>query len=118
MRILVVDDHQDSAELIERFICQKLPVAEVTLASNGANASQLLYSDPIFDLIVSDLEMPYMDGLELLQESREICPETPFILVSGHISKAAKEEAIAMGAFAVLEKPIDLPRFEQLIKGI
>jgi len=61
-----------------------------------------------FDVIVTDFRMPGRDGLDLLRDMRVLAPDTPVLLLTGYGSAALQEEALRCGAYAVLEKPVDV----------
>ena len=68
-------------------------------------AIEALRADPGCDLMICDLRMPQMDGLQVLQAWRTICPGAPFILMSGHANSEEVEKAREMGAAGFLGKP-------------
>ena len=110
-RILVVDDEP----LIRRIIAEELMDEghEVEQAENGQDAMDLLQQRS-YELIVSDVQMPDITGLDLLRISRDQPEPTPFLLITAFTDKGL-EEAFANGAQAILSKPID---FEQLHAAI
>lgn len=103
--ILVVDDSVSSRKLVVRILNQ-FPVTVVE-ASDGRQALQLLKSNR-FAAIFSDLEMPFVDGLELLSEvrSRTEISETPFTIISSRTDEEIVEKAESLGVLRYLNKPV------------
>lgn len=90
---------------------------EVTTASNGVQALGVIESrDPA--LVVSDMRMPKMDGIELLLNCRRLYPRLPVILVSAYFSEELERNARSFGAAAVLHKPLDLNVLVDAIIGV
>lgn len=111
-RILVVDDDQSFRLLIGKHL--KKEGYNVTFAENGINALQILKEES-FDVIISDQQMPEMDGIELLSKINNLYPDIPFIMLTafGDIKKAVS--AVKLGAYDYLEKPY---RIEDLLTTI
>jgi len=109
--ILVVEDDPNVGESI-RLLLKKRGY-EILLASNGKEALTLFRQETV-DLIITDLVMPKMDGIELLEEIKHLRPETEVIVISaqGTIEKAV--QAMKWGAFDFIEKPIN-PRVISLV---
>jgi len=78
--LLVVDDEPSISELLE--ISFRKEGHKVEVAANGQAAKRRLASQ-VFDIVISDICMPDMDGVELLQYSKEVSPATTFILITG-----------------------------------
>lgn len=102
--ILVVDDDPLSLTMLEN-ILQQEGCCPVT-ASNGREAAELLEQQS-FDLVVSDMVMPVMDGMELLGLVLKRFPGTPFIAITADSSISGAVEAIRQGAYDYLEKPFN-----------
>jgi DNA-binding NtrC family response regulator len=109
--ILVVEDDPNVGESI-RLLLKKRGY-EILLASNGKEALPLFRQETV-DLVITDLVMPKMDGIELLEEVKHLRPETEVIVISaqGTIEKAV--QAMKLGAFDFIEKPIN-PRVISLV---
>lgn len=93
--VLVVDDERSICELLE--ISFRKEGHRVDTASNGASAKQRLAAQ-IYDIVVSDIRMPDMDGVELLRYCREISPVTKFILITGVPTINTAIDAVNFGA--------------------
>lgn len=103
--ILLADDEV----LIAQFAAEILAMAgyRVTTAANGLEALDLFRGDPAaFDLLLTDMTMPKMSGMELARQCLELRPELPIILCSGYNEEVSKESAFDSGLSAYLTKPI------------
>lgn len=101
-KVLVVDDDA----LVRRLLVRSLQGCEVVTASTGAEAADLVKQHD-FDVVVSDVEMPGMSGLQLLQCLRETNPDLPVLLVTGSPNAAHTSDAVRYGATSYLTKPLD-----------
>jgi CheY-like chemotaxis protein len=106
-RILLVDDEPDILEIV----AQHMEAAgySVLTAQSGAAALALLHRDANVDLIVSDLSMPGMDGVQLIQRAQRRRPRLPAIILTGLAENGAEGSLgqVISGPFAVLRKPIN-----------
>lgn len=113
--VLVIDDDSAVQMLFEQVLTEA--GYSVSLAANGQEGMRQVYEQKP-DLVVSDIMMPDMDGLELLMELRSENPELPVIVISGGMRSGAYSflpHAKKMGASLTFEKPVDM---EVLLKGI
>ncbi|MDR0370237.1 MAG: sigma-54 dependent transcriptional regulator [Prevotellaceae bacterium] len=106
-KILVIDDERSIRNTLKDIL--EFEKHKVSLAENGKNALEMIDCGN-FDLILSDIKMPEMDGLELLVAVGERGIETPVVMLSGHGNIETAVESIKKGAFDFIEKPIDLNR--------
>lgn len=104
-RILVVDDEESIREFLE--IMLKKEGYEVTCAEDGAKAKDIL-SKKSFDMVISDLQMPNMTGIELLKHVREAYPDLVFMLITAFGTTESAVEAMKMGAYDYLTKPFKI----------
>jgi len=104
-RILVVDDEESIREFLE--IMLKKEGYEVTSAEDGAKAKEVLQKKT-FDMIISDLQMPNVNGIELLKHTRESYPETVFMMITAFGTTENAVEAMKMGAYDYLTKPFKI----------
>lgn len=104
--ILIVDDTILLAEVIADML--RMEGFRVTHATNGADALVMLESEK-YDLILSDLRMPGMDGIEFIQQVRgnKALPNIPIIVLSAQASGGSKSESLQAGADLFLIKPFD-----------
>jgi two-component system response regulator HydG len=105
-RLLIVDNEaahaRAVAESLERvgYPCQ--------VATSGGEGAKRIESGEPYDIVITDLVMPDVDGLEILRRTKEALPEAEVILVTGHGTVPSAVEAMQQGAFNYLLKPLDL----------
>ncbi|MBI3949983.1 MAG: sigma-54-dependent Fis family transcriptional regulator, partial [Acidobacteria bacterium] len=103
-KILVVDDEKPQREILQLILSEE--GHQVTTAASGYQAIQFAQKEH-FDLVLTDLKMPGMDGLELLKELIHQDPSTCVIMMTAHGSIDSAKEAIKLGAYDYLEKPLE-----------
>jgi two-component system, chemotaxis family, chemotaxis protein CheY len=107
IRTLIVDDSSVMRKIVERALRQAgLELSAVLEAASGTEALELLRRERV-DLILSDINMPQMDGLEFLRqmEAQNLAPETPVVMITTESSEEHVREAIAAGAQGYIRKP-------------
>jgi len=112
-RILAVDDEPDMLALL-KMIIEGYSDHQVTTTNNPVEAAELLEKDS-FDLLVTDLKMPGLDGLELLSRAKEHDADALVLVITAYGSLESAEEAMARGAFDYITKPF---RKEQILLAI
>jgi two-component system, NtrC family, sensor kinase len=112
MNVLLVDDEKHFREILVKRLAQRGIGA--LQASDGEEALRLLEEKPV-DVIVMDVKMPRMNGIETLRHVKEQYPATEVIMLTGHASTQDGVDGIKSGAFDYLTKPIE---FEQLLRKI
>ncbi len=114
-KILIVDDEQSIVDSISMILSQD--DYEIDSANNGAAAVSKVKSN-FYDLILLDIKMPKMDGLEALEKIKEIDKDAVVIMISGHGTIETAVEATKKGAYNFLQKPLpDLYEFKLIIKN-
>lgn len=111
-RVLVVDDHATARESVTDVL--RHVGHEATSCSSGAEALGVLRSGS-FDVVVTDLQMPGMNGLELIREIERRRFGAQAVMVTAHASVETAVEAMRHGAFDYLEKPYDVDRLEATV---
>lgn len=101
--ILIVDDELDMLELLEMIIQDKTPY-RVTTTNNPLEALQWL-GEKSYDLLITDLRMPAMGGIELMGEVRRGHPDIPVIVITAYGSSESAEAAVQAGAYDYITKP-------------
>lgn len=113
-KILVIDDERAIRNTLKEVL--EYENYEVDIAEDGAEGLKLFDSNS-YDVVLCDIKMPRMDGVEVLQKIAEIRDDTPVIMISGHGNIDTAVDAIKKGAFDFLEKPVDLNRVLITIKN-
>jgi excisionase family DNA binding protein len=106
-RILVVDDEASIRDLLAKTLA--LAEYDVDLAPDGRTALDRLRLFP-YDLLVTDLRMPGVDGLTVIKEARRLKADIPVIIITGFSSEASAIEAVNLGVSGYLTKPFRVPR--------
>ncbi|MBX3728151.1 MAG: sigma-54-dependent Fis family transcriptional regulator [Candidatus Sumerlaeia bacterium] len=114
-KILIVDDEKNTREGLRWAL--ESQAADILLAADGEQALLALGEQPV-DLVLSDLRMPRMDGMELLQHVREEHPATEFVMLTGHGTVETAVEAMKVGAFDYLMKPVNLEELNLLVRRV
>ena len=112
IRALIVDNDAAHAEAMAESLSRV--GYQCTVATTGAEGSDLLEKDS-FEIVVSDLKMPDVGGLEILAKCNEVLPDAEVILVTGHGSIQSAVEAMQQGAFNYLLKPLDLKQLRAVV---
>lgn len=102
IKVLVADDDEVFLEILAETV--QNAGAEVKLAHDGLDALALVSAED-FDILITDLNMPRMDGLTLLKQVRRICPQTLSIMITGFGSLESAVEALRLGAYDYIQKP-------------
>ena len=103
LRVLVVDDEEGIRYAVSEFLRRRGD--DVTSASDGQEALDLVRQTE-FDILLTDLMMPVMGGLELIRETRRLRPRTVCLILTGHGSRSDAIEAVREGVFEFIEKPV------------
>jgi len=113
VRILVVDDEESHRIMLRAVL--KEEGYEVSEATDGTEAVKAVEREP-FDLILLDIRMTTMDGIEALSEIRKISPLVPVLIMTAYASVKTAVEALKAGAFEYLTKPLDIDELKILIE--
>lgn len=113
-RILVVDDNRDIRNVL--FHMLRFMGFEVALAGNGIEALAVFHESS-FDLVVTDLQMPSMDGSKLARLVKEKSPNTPVILLTGTDRETVSKKVTKGSIDSVLFKPFKLNDFQSTVQG-
>ena len=113
-KILVVDDEQSLREVLS--IMLKRAGYAVTIAMDGEDAVELLQKE-IFDLVITDLRMPKVDGMEVLKAVKSASPETVVLIITAFTSADSAVEAMKQGAYDYLTKPFQLDEVQLIIRN-
>jgi CheY-like chemotaxis protein len=112
-KVLLVDDEREFVQtLSERLLMRDLGPA---VAYDGESALNLINEDEP-DVMIVDLKMPGIDGLEVLRKVKQTRPEIEVIVLTGHGHEEDRELCMQLGAFAYLQKPLDINELSEIIK--
>jgi signal transduction histidine kinase len=109
-RILIVDDDPALLQALPQAITLRMQRVIVDTSDSATGALQLVRHQQ-YDAIVSDIKMPGMDGLALIEQLQKLCPETPALLITGHGERDLAIQALRVGAYDFIQKPIDRDYF-------
>src|SRR5579884_3720306 len=112
-KILIVDDQEMMRDSLAATLARE--GHEITAAGDGAAAVQKL-SAGRFDLLISDLKMPKMTGIELLGEAKKLRPEMPVVLMTAFATVQTAVEAMKLGAYDYIQKPFDGDEIKLLVE--
>lgn len=102
-KILIVDDEPDMLKLLTMILKEKTPY-EITVTNNPVEAVELVRTVE-FDVVITDLKMPGLDGLQLLEEVKKKDEDIPVIIITAYGTIDAATEALKIGAFDFITKP-------------
>ncbi|HEV2852541.1 MAG TPA: sigma-54 dependent transcriptional regulator [Thermoanaerobaculia bacterium] len=112
-RVLIVEDRDSLRRMLERALGQE--GYEVTAAADGRAGIRLLGERP-FDFVLTDLKLPDVSGLEVLEASRAAQPSVPVVVLTGFGTVGTAVEAMKLGAYDFLEKPLEIDDLSRLIE--
>ena len=108
-KILIIEDEEPIRRVLVRILNEEDPKFEIHEASDGKKGLDSI-SKESFDLVLCDIKMPKIDGMELLQRTRKQNPSLPFIMLTGHGNIETAVESMKLGAYDFIPKPPDLNR--------
>ncbi|MDC1049002.1 sigma-54 dependent transcriptional regulator [Flavobacteriaceae bacterium] len=109
IRILLIEDEEPIRRVLVRILSEEDAQYKITEAVDGKKGFHLLKKES-FDLVLCDIKMPKMDGIEVLQNAKNSKINTPFIMLTGHGNVETAVEAMKLGAYDFISKPPDLNR--------
>ena len=115
IRILLIEDEEPIRRVLVRILSEENSQYEITEAIDGKKGFTLLASQS-FDLVLCDIKMPKMDGIEVLQKANNEKINIPFIMLTGHGNVETAVEAMKLGAYDFISKPPDLNRLLTAIR--
>ncbi|MBI4838151.1 MAG: sigma-54-dependent Fis family transcriptional regulator [Nitrospirae bacterium] len=113
-KVLVVDDQKSIREILEIFL--KSEGFSVSAADNGMTALDIMKND-IFDLVITDMKMPKLNGIDLLRNIKEIAPNTVVVIITAFGTPESAVEAMKLGAFDYIQKPFKMDDIRLVIKN-
>ena len=115
-KILIIEDEDAIRRVLIKIIKNENSTYEVEEAADGIEGFEKIEAKD-YDLVLCDIKMPKMDGVEVLEKAHVIKPEVPFIMISGHGELETAVQAMRLGAFDYISKPPDLNRLLNAIRN-
>ncbi|MFN8258005.1 MAG: sigma-54 dependent transcriptional regulator [Bacteroidales bacterium] len=113
-KILVIDDEKPIRNTLKEIL--EYEDHQVETSSDGIGGLEMATENK-YDIILCDIKMPQMDGVEVVEKLMEICPDVPVIMISGHATVETAVETLKKGAYDFIEKPLDLNRLLVTIRN-
>ncbi len=116
-KILVIEDEAAIRRVLVKILSEENDQYQVVEAENGLDGLEKIKKAD-YDLVLCDIKMPKMDGVEVLEAGRKVKPEIPFIMISGHGDLDTAVQTMRMGAFDYISKPPDLNRLLTTVRNV
>ena len=113
-KILIIDDEKSIRKTLREIL--EYEEFKVDEAEDGKQGVSLLQKES-YDVILCDIKMPKMDGIEVLDRALVLAPDSPVVMISGHGNIESAVEAVKKGAFDFIAKPLDLNRLLVTIRN-
>lgn len=114
-KILIIEDEAAIRRVLVKILSEENSSYQVTQAEDGLEGIEKI-RDEDFDLVLCDIKMPKMDGVEVLQAAKKIKPETQMVMISGHGDLDTAVQTMRLGAFDYISKPPDLNRLLNTVR--
>ena len=115
-KILLIEDEAAIRRVLVKILNEENKDYNVTEAEDGLVGMELIKKED-YDLVLCDIKMPKMDGVEVLEATSKIKPEIPFVMISGHGDLDTAVQTMRMGAFDYISKPPDLNRLLNAVRN-
>lgn len=115
-KILLIEDEASIRRVLTKILSEESKDYEVTEAEDGLAGMEKIKNED-FDLVLCDIKMPKMDGVEVLEAIKKIKPEVPVVMISGHGDLDTAVNTMKMGAFDYISKPPDLNRLLNTVRN-
>ena len=115
-KILIIEDEAAIRRVLIKIISEENETYEMDEAENGLQGYEKIKNND-FDLVLCDIKMPKMDGVEVLEKAKKIKPEIPFVMISGHGDLDTAVNTMRLGAFDYISKPPDLNRLLNTVRN-
>lgn len=117
-RLVIVDDEYIVIEGIKALLSRaKLPYEVVGWAYDGIHALDVIREHQP-DLVITDIRIPGLDGLSLVEAAKEICPDTTFVVISGYAEFEYARRALSLGVKGYIDKPISLEKLKDILERV
>jgi two-component system nitrogen regulation response regulator NtrX len=115
-RILIIEDEATIRRVLTKILSEENQYYHIFEAQDGLMGAEMLKNED-FDLVLCDIKMPKMDGVEVLEAVKKVKPEIPFIMISGHGDLETAIQTMRLGAFDYISKPPDLNRLLNTVRN-
>jgi DNA-binding NtrC family response regulator len=115
-KILIIEDEESIRRVLTKILKEENSSYDIFEASDGLLAIEFIKNQD-FDLILCDIKMPKMDGLEVLEATKKIKPDIPIVMISGHGDLETAVETMRHGAYDYISKPPDLNRLLNTVRN-
>jgi DNA-binding NtrC family response regulator len=115
-KILIIEDEASIRRVLTKILTEENDTYQVDEAEDGSIGYQKIAQND-YDLVLCDIKMPKMDGVELLQAVKKIKPEIPIVMISGHGDMETAIQTMRLGAFDYISKPPDLNRLLNTVRN-
>ena len=115
-KILIIEDEASIRRVLVKILTEENAEYEVFEAEDGLIGTEMIKNSE-FDLVLCDIKMPKMDGVEVLEALKKIKPEIPMVMISGHGDLDTAVNTMRLGAFDYISKPPDLNRLLNTIRN-
>ena len=115
-KILIIEDEAAIRRVLTKILSEENDTYKVEEAEDGQIGLEKIKNDD-YDLVLCDIKMPKMDGVEVLEEAKKIKPEIPMVMISGHGDMETAIHTMRLGAFDYISKPPDLNRLLNTVRN-
>ncbi len=115
-KILVIEDEAAIRRVLKKIISEENELYEVFEAEDGLQGMEMIMNED-YDLVLCDIKMPKMDGVEVLEKAKKLKPELVMVMISGHGDLDTAVQTMRMGAFDYISKPPDLNRLLNTVRN-
>lgn len=115
-KILIIEDEAAIRRVLSKIISEENDAYHVEQAEDGLTGIEMIKNND-FDLVLCDIKMPKMDGVEVLEKAKKLKPEVPIVMISGHGDLDTAVNTMRLGAFDYISKPPDLNRLLNTVRN-
>ncbi|MDA9333634.1 response regulator, partial [Polaribacter sp.] len=115
-KILIIEDEAAIRRVLKKIISEENEGYEVEEAADGLQGLEMILNND-YDLVLCDIKMPKMDGVEVLEKVKKVKPEIPILMISGHGDLDTAVNTMRLGAFDYISKPPDLNRLLNTVRN-
>src|SRR5210317_1315168 len=114
--ILIIEDEAAIRRVLVKILSEESDTYQVEEAEDGLHGIEMIRKED-YDLVLCDIKMPKMDGVEVLEATKKIKPEVPMVMISGHGDLDTAVNTMRLGAFDYISKPPDLNRLLNTVRN-